>query len=142
MLEPQTGADGIIQIAIFNSFGKPIFRKGNLFQAKKEPIHKKKDLLEQIEKMSKFTEDKGNVVFVFGENGYYGMTGKQYQKNQLNRNFPKVDSIGNFLAEEFMECRKGEEGLYFVVKKDLLYIPRKSPLKGNLKHKMIIEIKK
>jgi hypothetical protein len=30
-LEPKTGADGIFQIAIFNSKGKNIYRKGILF---------------------------------------------------------------------------------------------------------------
>jgi hypothetical protein len=139
-LEPLTGADGIIQIAIFNSFGEPIFRKGLLFQAKKEPIKNKRELFGQIDRMNEFTSDKGNSVFVFGENGYYGMTGKTYKDNPANRNFDNKYSIGNFLADEFMECNVGTEGLYFAVTNDKLFIPRKAPLPGHLKHNMIIEI--
>lgn len=139
-LEPLTGADGIFQIAIFNSFGEPIYRKGILFQAKKEPIKNKRELFEQIDKMGNFTSKKGNAVFVFGENGYYGMTGSKYKKNPVNRNFAKDDTIGNFLANEFMECNAGEENLYFPVKKDQLILPRKLPLSGELEHNMIIQI--
>lgn len=139
-LESLTGADGIIQIAIFNSFGRPIFRKGLLFQAKKEPIKNKSELFEQIEKMDNFTPTKGNSVFVFGENGYYGMTGSEYKKNPLNRDFDNQFSIGDFLADEFMECNVGIEDLYFAVKSDKLYIPRQTVLPGHLKHNMIIEI--
>lgn len=139
-LEQLTGADGIIQIAIFNSFGQPIFRKGMLFQAKKEPIKNKSELFEQIRKMNQFTSDKGNAVLIFGENGYYGMRGDEFKKNPLNSNFDIEDSIGYFLANEFMECKVGEEGLYFLVRRDKLYIPRASPLSGDLEHKMIIEV--
>ncbi|HRD80100.1 MAG TPA: hypothetical protein PLL53_05015 [Saprospiraceae bacterium] len=139
-LEPLIGADGIIQIAIFNSFNEPIFRKGLLFQAKKEPIKKKKELLGQITNMNEFTPEKGNSVFVFGENGYYGMSSKTYSKNPISRDFEKKDFIGNFLANEFMECNVGLEGLYFSVTKNVLYIPRRVPLPVHLQHNMIIEI--
>jgi len=140
-LEPKTGADGIFQIAIFNSNGKNIYRKGILFQAKKEPIKNKGDLLEQIEKMNNYTSEIGNAVFIYGENGYFGMTGETYLENPENRNFDKLHSIGRFLADEFIECNVGVEDLYFRVLEDKLIIPNKEPLKEYLKHNMIIEVK-
>lgn len=141
-LEPLTGADGIFQISVFNSFGKPIFRKGLLFQAKKEPIKNREELIGQINKMNNFTIDKGNSVFVFGENGYFAMTGQEFIVNPKSRKFSSENAIGKFLSEEFMECRVGIEDLFFDTHKDLLYIPRTEPLSGDLRHKMIIEIEK
>lgn len=140
-LEPKTGADGIFQIAIFNSEGRVIYRKGLLFQAKKEPIKKKTGLFEQIEKMNNYTTNNGNAVFIYGENGYFGMTGETYKANPEIRNFDKHYSIGSFLADEFIECKVGVEDLYFSVAEEKLFIPREEPLEGDLEHSMIIEVK-
>jgi hypothetical protein len=112
--ESKIGADGIVQISIYRK-SSPIFRKGILFQAKKENSSSIRDLKIQIEKMNKINPNLGSV-FIYSDRGYRGFSSLDTEK---------TETLSNFLVEKFLGCKVGLEDCYFDFIKKQLSIPSK-----------------
>jgi hypothetical protein len=102
--EKESGADGIIQVEIFDSKKKSLFRKGMLFQAKKLIGQQRLDVVDQVNKMEGLASGI-SAIFVYSELGYFALDSKKYLKNKsYSRDRVK---IGDFLSNEFMNCQVG-----------------------------------
>ncbi|MGV8994792.1 MAG: hypothetical protein ACOH1O_11875 [Flavobacterium sp.] len=99
-LESIIGADAIITLEIIDNITNNKTVKSILFQAKKKGnsrgLKKQKDLMDQFAKG-------GNFIFTCGPDGYFA------QNNIVDE---KV-RIGNFLADQFVTCTIGIQGMFY-----------------------------
>jgi len=102
-IQSKTGADGIISLNI-NSGNAHIQTKSIIFQAKKKGNGT--SLKTQIENMNSILPY-GNMVIIYSKNGYFGQTGKDYDKAKNNIKF------GNYLSDIFLGCYNGQWGVYY-----------------------------
>lgn len=155
--EPETGADGIFQIEVdrydiaVTPSGRSVctlevvetaasFKKGMLFQAKKHDNTKRKEMLSQLASLEGLTPNEG-AYFEYGPAAFRaasaaavravdGFTGKLEPSD-----FPR---LGDFLADQFLECRRGVAGMYFDFEEQLLTFPTENGqiarLRTALKH--------
>ena len=107
--EKSVGADAIITFEIKNKTTGKKTVKSLIFQAKKEGnnigIKAQKLLMDNIAK-------DGNFIFTCGESGYFAQTtigGEKY-------------NIGQFLANQFIECIIGIENFEYDEKRELLFL--------------------
>lgn len=139
--EKHTGADGIIQLEVFHADGN-VFTKGLLFQAKKEDDKDLTRLKEQCGKMEKLAPS-GSAIFVYGSGCYFGRPSTTWDR--MSNASVSASRIGDFLADEFMDCRVGQEGLFYEAERGTLVVPPDAD-RGNLRrireklNKIAIEI--
>ncbi|PWL32101.1 hypothetical protein [uncultured Roseivirga sp.] len=126
--EKTTGADGIISIEIEKNSIKRT--KSIIFQAKKKGNSK---IQEQLDKMNK-TLPGGNMVLVYGEDGYFGETGEIFKSDK------EVNSrIGDYLSDIFLECKNGLWGVDYDGVRNELRIEDQRITKANIKHRLTIK---
>lgn len=129
--EKPTGSDGIIQIEIdrFKVEVSPsspstvslenlelesTFRKGLLFQAKRLDSTERERLVRQLEVMERVAPV-GGCYFEYGPRVYRAATAKNvievdgFTKNLGDEYFKR---LGDFLCDDFLECKSGVEGLW------------------------------
>jgi len=134
--EKQIGADGIITVEIEDEVNNSKRLKSVIFQAKKEC---NENIPEQLKKM-KETAQNGNMVIVYTDDGYYGIKGEEYQNSKNLENNAK--RIGNYLGEDFIDCKIGLWEMDYDANKKELVFPTHRTTKINLLHRLKIEIKK
>jgi hypothetical protein len=126
-LESIVGADAIITFEIIDNISNNKTVKSILFQAKKEGnssgLKKQKDL------MNKFAKG-GNFIFTCGPNGYFA---------QDNIDDEKV-RIGNFLADQFVACTIGIQGMFYDDKKKELITKNKIKTDYPIVDEIVIEV--
>ena len=109
--ERLTGADGIFKITILDGDNE-IFRKGLLFQSKKNWKYRDKDLIKQCESMLNI----GSAIAInYTINGYEAYNAKDViteegRRKSLLEN-RKYSSLGKLLGNDFLNCIIGEIGL-------------------------------
>jgi hypothetical protein len=112
--EKLLGPDGIFQIQV-SANGKPSFRKGLPFQAKKNWKGKNKDLVKQAEEMRRSVG--GGIVIDYTPNGYSACEIEHVIESRGNRKAVAqgghMHPLGQILANEFLECSVGIQGLYY-----------------------------
>ena len=128
--EKTVGADGVITIEVEKNGERQT--KSVIFQAKK--VGNRQTSL-QIEKMQA-TLPQGNMVLVFGEDGYYAETG-----NQFRNDLELENRAGDYLANIFVGCKNGQWGVEYDGVKNELRILDKKKIKTNIKHRLEIKIK-
>ncbi len=113
--EKRYGADGIFQIEIIDSSWKPVWRKGLPFQAKKEWSSGTRSLVNQAQMM----RDKlgGGVVIDYRASGYRAadvavVIGTDGNRGRIRRR-GRLKPIGRLLANDFLDCAIGIEGLFY-----------------------------
>lgn len=129
--EKPTGSDGIVQIEVErtrietspislntvkveNVEVEYVFRKGILFQAKRTDSTERKRLLGQLSEVEKLTPGNGSY-FEYGPDHYRAALAERVLRlegftTQLEvSEFPR---LGDFLADEFLPCKVGVEGMY------------------------------
>lgn len=126
-LESIVGADAIITFEIKDNLSNFKTVKSILFQAKKEGnsngLKRQKDL------MNKFANG-GNFIFTCGPNGYFA---------QDNLDDEKI-RIGDFLADQFIACLIGIQGMFYDDKKKELIKNNRSKTNYLIEDEVIIEV--
>lgn len=115
--EKNTGADGIIQIEIFDTDKSILFRKGVLFQSKKSPKIDYKRLNNQIKELNKYGE-KSFALFLYSPYRFLAVDNESF-KNDKFKNAVKID---DFISSKFLGCVIGKEGNYYDFKKNKLIL--------------------
>ena len=163
--EGPTGADGIVQIEV-DTFQVAVsqagpetvklenveparsFRKGMLYQAKRHDSHEAKSVLVgQLKKIEEVSPGDGSY-FEYSPNGYHAARAKEvlavegFSKQLDKKNFP---SIGDFLSNEFLECKVGLEGMFVDFDSETLFVPHDNDsiakVKADMKHGIGIEVR-
>lgn len=142
--EKESGADGIVQVEVLGPAGE-IATKGVLFQAKKATGSSRSDLHDQARKMETLAPG-GSAVFEFGPQAYRAAASAVILQEFTNepRRIPHPhDSIGKYLANQFLECVSGLRGMYYDAVRKLLVVPvegttRVVPLP--LRHRVRLEV--
>lgn len=143
-LEKHSGADGIVQIEVFEASGT-IVTKGVLFQAKKITGSSRTDLPAQVRQMEELAPG-GSAVFEFGPDGYLAEAGSSIVAKLVARpgRIPHpISPITDYLADEFLECKSGLRGMYYDGVRKILVLPdtgdnRLLPLA--LRHRVRLEV--
>lgn len=126
-LESKIGADAIITFEIQDNVTNQKTIKSILFQAKKEG--NRSGLKEQKNLMDKFAKN-GNFIFTCGPKGYFAQDTLDAEKFR----------IGDFLADQFVACLIGIEGMFYdEVNKELI---TRNKIKTNysIKDEIVIEV--
>lgn len=128
--ESKIGADAIITFEIIDNITNKKTVKSLIFQAKKEGNNS--GLVSQKDKMNKIVPN-GNFIFTCSANGYYAQT--KVNGNRI--------SIGEFLADEFIECKIGIENFEYDEEEKLLKLNNKLISGVDLEEVVVkVEIKK
>lgn len=164
--EKPTGSDGIFQIEVekyrmevlpSKDFPNTVipenieldadFRKGILFQSKRYDSTERQRLVGQLEEMEKLTPKQG-AYFEYGPKQYKAaaanvMIGVDGFTGQLDDS--SFIRLGDFLADEFLQCKIGVEGMYFDFDAETLYFPRDNGdiarVRAKMKHGFKIEVR-
>lgn len=142
--ENATGADGIIQVevkryrvgvspvtaetvSLENIEEEASFHKGALFQSKRHDANDSKKLAEEASKIEELTPGHG-VYIEYGPKGYRASLAKNVlMVDGAIPHLPpeRCSSLSDFLAEQFMECLVGVEGMYVELEADpqILHLP-------------------
>ena len=113
-LEKELGADAIIELSIIDEDGDVVFRKSLIFQAKKNWRTRDKSLVGQVEKMANAAT--GSIVVDYRETGYTAVRSEAVlAANGAPRSLSKGarESLGDMLADAFLECSIGGANLYY-----------------------------
>jgi hypothetical protein len=113
--ERMHGVDGIFQISVTQDSGHVIRRKGLPFQAKKNWRGKNAALRKQAELMANSLG--GGLVVDYTANGYKACDAHAVVERSANRRLLEasgaLQSLGQVLGGDFLECRIGRPNLYF-----------------------------
>lgn len=114
MAEQKTGADGLIQIEVYDkSHHKLIESKCMVFQAKKS--NNKEGLQDQINNMCKITgfQNNGSAVIIYDmESGFSGEPAEQFDISKLKLKY-KSKPLSDLIADDFLDCKIGVYGIHF-----------------------------
>jgi len=120
--ERLTGADGIFKIIILEG-DNVIFKKGLLFQSKKNWKNRDKNLIEQCKKM---IDIGSSIVINYTEQGYEAYDAKDVITEDGNRKSLQVNnkksSLGQLLGNDFLNCVIGKIGLDYDKKSEKFLI--------------------
>jgi hypothetical protein len=118
------GADGLFQIEIEQKDIGILETKGLLFQAKKYKLGLDSNLSDQVHKMEAIAKS-ASAVFVYGRERFQAISSNEYlnQKNTNHDPNDSLSSIGNFLGQEFLECRVGLRGMSYDGLRKILNVP-------------------
>jgi len=127
--EKESGADGIVQIEVATPAG-PLVHKGVLFQAKKGDARRDRKLSDQLGRMEVLAEG-GSAVFVYRENGYRAIRGRDLLEHMPSGAVARRDDdgsqrFGTYLADTFLPCDSGVRGMYFDAVRRILFVPSES----------------
>lgn len=109
--ESLIGADGVVQVEVTTPEGE-VKRKGLLFQAKNDWRHRDATLLEQLGLMQRAAPG-GSAVFDYSSLAYRGFTPDLILRNNGRPGDSHPKRLGEFLAEDFLECHVGRRDLWY-----------------------------
>ena len=162
--EQPTGSDGIFQIEVerFDVAVTPIdesrvqpeiiervdaFMKGILFQSKKVDNTKRKEMVKQLKDIEKLTPGEG-AFFEYGPDLFRAATAKSVIASKgftSNMNDSEFARLGDFLADDFLDCRQGVEGMYFDFNNNVLYFPKENEgirrIQRQMQHGFRVQVK-
>lgn len=122
--ESEIGADGIIQIAVYDKGGRLLETKGLLFQAKKTTNKDKTKLEEQIQDMKNVAGGKACAVFIYDEeSGFFAKGVNEFRFEDL-KNRGTNQKLHSFISNDFLDCKVGVKGLRFDWRTGELYRPQ------------------
>lgn len=160
--EKSTGSDGVFQIevrrfsvgvlpatsttvSLENVIEEYLFAKGLLFQSKRSDSHDADKLLEEVQKIEKLTPGNG-VYFEYGPTNYHAAFAQKIVDSKGSTKGVQLFRLGDFLADHFMECLVGVEGLYVDLdsNKQVLHFPEENEavrsLPTRLGHALAVQI--
>lgn len=145
--EASVGADGLFQIELEDMTTQEIWRKGLLFQAKMEKDRNKKLLVEEMKNMEKITPNESLVV-EYGDNEYRAIRSSDLLRS--GKSLRTVDegvsqSLGDILADEFVECTLGVRGMYYDSQRQIILVPSQDDMVARryaIDHRISIDISK
>lgn len=115
--EKLIGSDGIFQIHLKDGYGRTIFRKSFLFQAKMEKSYYRKAVLPQVKEMNKIKPRIG-VLIVYGEDSFDTFKSDEFEKKIDAKKF----DICEYITSVFFKCQHGVEDMYFDMDEERLII--------------------
>lgn len=130
--EKEVGADGIFSIEIKKN--DQIDTKSIIFQSKKVGNDK---IQEQLRKMEE-TLPQGNMVLSFSPDGYYGIIGQDYNREDKKE---LTKRIGDFWGDVFIGCQHGQWGVSYDTNTNKLVIGEKQ-IDTFIENVILIEVKK
>jgi hypothetical protein len=140
--EKHLGADGIVQVELYDISNMAYYYKGMLFQAKKKNAWPARSQATQMESFSRGC----SAVFVYGPDQYTDISSDKL----LSAKGPEVIKresvrLGDFLADEFMPCSVGIQGLHYDRTSKSLLVPKRTAgvmrVKREIKHRLQIRIR-
>jgi len=137
-IEPHLGADGIFQVEVRDECGRVIFRKGFLYQSKKNSNSDKGKLEEQLENIERHVPN-GGLLLTYNEGRFMAVPGKTYLNDRKWENQER--NICAFLVQRFLECLFGIRDLYYNFDRDEIML-KNAPLPIVPKAVASINIKK
>lgn len=123
--EKRTGADGIIEIEATDLVNQSSWRKGILFQAKKTGARSGRTLNNQIRRMERLAPT-GSAYVEYGPDGCIAEPGHRrlaYDQDPGPRDKQAPRPLGDFLADRFLRCKEGVQGMYLDGARGILVIP-------------------
>lgn len=133
------GADGAVLIEIELPDGTK-FSKGLLFQGKMPDNSNTGALREQIDKMNEWVPG-ANSVWVYNKDGVRATEGHEWNRDQsAGRRWhrPRGKPVGDFLADEFLPCKIGQQGLDYDSDEEVLTVDGR-PIPIRPKHLVIVD---
>ena len=143
--ENTIGADGIFQIQFTDTDLARIWSKGILFQAKMEKNRNRASLFEEMNKMEEITPNE-SIVVEYDDNGYKAIKSRELlaaDKTPKKVLREKSVSLGDLLADQFLECLVGVRGLFYDKNLERIFVPTKKDMKARnfpVKHQISIDI--
>lgn len=126
--ESEIGADGIIQIKIYDKNGQLIESKGMLFQAKKTEYKNKKKFNDQVSDMIDTVGEGAASVFIYDkELGFYGVKASEVTFEDL-KNVRNHKKLSDLIAVDFFECLIGSKELRYNQNTKKLRTPMKKEI--------------
>lgn len=147
-VEKPLGADGIFQIEFEDLRDGSLQTKGLLFQAKNQWRQTDGKLLEQTSAMERFLPN-ASAVFEYRPDGFRACESVEVIRSggsprQVGDG--KLMALGDFLVDQFMECKVGMRGAYFDAARKVLIIPNRfnsfDERRFELKTRFRVEVKK
>ncbi len=126
-LEKRTGADGIFQIEVRDSEGSITYQKGLLFQAKNDWSGLDSNLLAQTSRLSKMPN--GGIAINYTPRGYFAARAESIVQAEGNRSHLPENSelpLAEILADSFVPCKIGIQGMYYDAVRRILYLPNET----------------
>lgn len=123
--ERRMGADGIVEIEVLHRATGNLERKSLLVQAKKQWAGRDNRLLDQVKQMEALASG-SSAAIDYSPGGYVAVEGRDIVTSDGNRNLLAPGAImplGDFLADQFLACRVGVNGLYYDPRRKLLNLP-------------------
>jgi hypothetical protein len=123
-LEHHTGADGLFSVEVWDAEGNGTV-KGLLFQAKKGRVGRAKELREQVTEMERIVPGV-SAVFEYNRELFRAARGTSYLEavdEGLAPTRETLRGLGDFLADDFLECESGALGLYYDANRRNLVLP-------------------
>jgi len=130
-LEKIVGADALITIEVRDELGRVIFSKGILMQAKKVGNNSAR---QQVEKMENVAEN-GSFVITYSHQGYHAEAGTSVLDN---RN--ETRRVGDFLSNDFLECKCGAIGLVYNDEEETILLEDKEKIQAGIPHRLNIDV--
>jgi len=124
--ERRTGADGIIEIEVLHHSTGNVEHKSLLVQAKKEWTGTDSRLVQQVERMESLVPG-SSAAIDYGPRGYSGVSGHDILQSHGNRRLlsdRQISPLGDFLADQFLTCHVGVQGLFYDPRRKQLHLPR------------------
>lgn len=110
-LEKRSGADGIFEINVWDDFGKLIFQKSFLFQAKMRSSFSPSTTSSQAKRMERIAKN-GSVIIVYGKDGFSAIQAHDYLNNLGSKSYATSD-VCDYIVEQFFKCRHGKKDLSY-----------------------------
>ena len=123
--EKKSGADGIVQVELWQPDTETTVYKSILFQAKKTNGGRDGILVGQVRSMERIAPG-GSAVFLYRREGFFGTEGAALLRDvdaarSHLRDGP--DRLGPFLADRFLPCSVGLRGMYYDGVRRALVVP-------------------
>jgi hypothetical protein len=140
--EKHLGADGIIQVELYDVSNRIYYYKGMLFQAKKENAGPARMQAAQMEAFA----PNGSAVFVYGPDRYEAISSERLLSGKDGSVIKKHSvRLGDFLADEFLPCSVGIQGMHYDRTTKSLFVPKRTSgvirVKTEIKHRLQIRIR-
>lgn len=117
------GPDGLFQIEVIDEFARVVRRKALPFQAKTNWRGTSKAVFKQSRDIENSLG--GGIMVNFSDHGYEACTTKAALAGNGNRLEVKkgrgLRPLGQFLAEDFLNCTVGRQGLFFDTAEERFY---------------------
>jgi hypothetical protein len=138
------GADGIFVIEATNTESGSVYTKGLLFQAKKSSNKDRAALNDQLRDMEDIAPG-GSALVEYGPDAFRGCMSQDALRGESSRVLSGMKRLGDFLADDFLPCSVGLEGLYYEFERKTLIVPNETEgyrrIRAKVKNRILIEVR-